>query len=183
MANNLPLRGGHNTYGFTSCDVLNLGAFLDILVFSLNFILNVEIFKSLSLNPYAALRFLARSVRSSNAIALDSPYLPVLITGTSQSRHHFDTCLIHIESYKSPTAELFDIDSGRISIHPSLLEVVRVLLSLALEDDPWSTDSHVGTVDRISLTSYEVFGISAACEDEFVGVGAVSAVVVDAVGV
>ncbi|GKA37359.1 hypothetical protein Tco_0723924 [Tanacetum coccineum] len=61
--------------------------------------------------------------------------------------------------------------------------VVRVLISLALEDDPWSTDSHVGTVDRISLTSCEVFGISAASEDEFVGVGAVSAVVVDAVGV
>ncbi|GKF08331.1 hypothetical protein Tco_0042555, partial [Tanacetum coccineum] len=53
--------------------------------------------------------FPARSVRSSNAIALDSPYLLVLITGTSQSRHH--------ESHKSPTAELFDVDSGRISIH------------------------------------------------------------------
>ncbi|GKA52495.1 ribonuclease H-like domain-containing protein [Tanacetum coccineum] len=32
--------------------------------------------------------FLARSVRSSNAVALDSPYLLVLITGTSQSRQH-----------------------------------------------------------------------------------------------
>ncbi|GJT27701.1 hypothetical protein Tco_0907976, partial [Tanacetum coccineum] len=32
--------------------------------------------------------FPARSVRSSNAIALDSPYLLVLIIGTSQSRHH-----------------------------------------------------------------------------------------------
>ncbi|GJR21456.1 hypothetical protein Tco_0969983 [Tanacetum coccineum] len=53
--------------------------------------------------------FPAQSVRSSNAIALDSPYLLVLITGTSQSRQH--------ESRKSPTAELFDVDSGRISIH------------------------------------------------------------------
>ncbi|GJR81480.1 hypothetical protein Tco_0152265 [Tanacetum coccineum] len=32
--------------------------------------------------------FPAQSIRSSNAIALDSPYLLVLITGTSQSRHH-----------------------------------------------------------------------------------------------
>ncbi|GJZ69185.1 hypothetical protein Tco_0632735 [Tanacetum coccineum] len=53
--------------------------------------------------------FPAQSVRSSNAIALDSPYLLVLITGTSQSRQH--------ESRKSPTAELFDVDYGRISIH------------------------------------------------------------------
>ncbi|GJZ54973.1 hypothetical protein Tco_0610166 [Tanacetum coccineum] len=33
-------------------------------------------------------RFLAQRIRSSNAIALDSPYLLVLITGTSQSRQH-----------------------------------------------------------------------------------------------
>ncbi|GJU68162.1 reverse transcriptase domain-containing protein [Tanacetum coccineum] len=33
-------------------------------------------------------RFPAQSVRSSNAVALDSPYLLVLITGTSQSRQH-----------------------------------------------------------------------------------------------
>nr|GEV13969.1 hypothetical protein [Tanacetum cinerariifolium] len=32
--------------------------------------------------------FLAQSIRSSNAIALDSPYLLVLITGTSQSTQH-----------------------------------------------------------------------------------------------
>nr|GEW32465.1 zinc finger, CCHC-type [Tanacetum cinerariifolium] len=61
--------------------------------------------------------FLAQSIRSSNAIALDSSYLLVLITGTSQSRQHVDTSLIHLESRKSPTAELFDVDSGRISIH------------------------------------------------------------------
>ncbi|GJV07390.1 hypothetical protein Tco_1345046 [Tanacetum coccineum] len=54
-------------------------------------------------------RFLAQSIRSSNAIALDSSYLLVLITETSQSRQH--------ESRKSPTAELFDVDSGRIFIH------------------------------------------------------------------
>ncbi|GJV61812.1 hypothetical protein Tco_1467912 [Tanacetum coccineum] len=53
--------------------------------------------------------FPAQSVRSSNAVALDSPYLLVLITETSQSRQH--------ESRKSPTTELFDDDSGRISIH------------------------------------------------------------------
>ncbi|GKF28016.1 hypothetical protein Tco_0094358, partial [Tanacetum coccineum] len=50
-------------------------------------------------------------------IALDSPYLLVLITGTSQSRQHVDTSLIHLESRKSPSAELFDVNSRRISIH------------------------------------------------------------------
>ncbi|GKG05562.1 hypothetical protein Tco_0325648, partial [Tanacetum coccineum] len=62
--------------------------------------------------------FLAQSIRSSNVGALDLSYLLVLITGTSQSRQHdkIDTRLIHIESRKSPTAELFDVDSGRISI-------------------------------------------------------------------
>nr|GEW79913.1 hypothetical protein [Tanacetum cinerariifolium] len=53
--------------------------------------------------------FPAQSISSSNAIALDSPYLLVLITRTSQSRQH--------ESRKSRTAELLDVDSGRIFIH------------------------------------------------------------------
>ncbi|GJS46817.1 hypothetical protein Tco_0596938 [Tanacetum coccineum] len=60
--------------------------------------------------------FPAQSIRSSNAVALDLPYLLVLITET-QRRQHVDTSLIHVESRKSPTAELFDVDSGRISIH------------------------------------------------------------------
>nr|GEY51095.1 DNA-directed DNA polymerase [Tanacetum cinerariifolium] len=47
----------------------------------------------------------------------DSPNLLVLIIGTSQIRQHVDTSLIHLESRKSPTVELFDIDSERISIH------------------------------------------------------------------
>ncbi|GJT30894.1 hypothetical protein Tco_0911169 [Tanacetum coccineum] len=42
--------------------------------------------------------------------------LAVLVTGASQSRQHVGTSLIHIESCKSPTAELFEVDSGRISI-------------------------------------------------------------------
>ncbi|GJW50315.1 hypothetical protein Tco_0091666 [Tanacetum coccineum] len=42
--------------------------------------------------------------------------LSVLVTEASQSRQHVITSLIHIESRKSPTAELFDVDSGRISI-------------------------------------------------------------------
>ncbi|GJT44558.1 hypothetical protein Tco_0953273 [Tanacetum coccineum] len=45
---------------------------------------------------------------SSNAITLDSSYLLVLITGTSQSRQH--------ESRKSPTKILFDVGSRRIYI-------------------------------------------------------------------
>ncbi|GKE77877.1 hypothetical protein Tco_1543997, partial [Tanacetum coccineum] len=52
----------------------------------------------------------------SNAIGIDSPYLLVLITRTSQSRQHVDTSLIHIEFCKSPTIVLFDDDIGRISI-------------------------------------------------------------------
>ncbi|GJX95586.1 hypothetical protein Tco_0351384 [Tanacetum coccineum] len=51
--------------------------------------------------------FPAQSVGSSNTDVLDSPCLLVLITGTSQSRQH--------ESCMSPTAELFEVDSGRIS--------------------------------------------------------------------
>ncbi|GJR90822.1 hypothetical protein Tco_0214833 [Tanacetum coccineum] len=54
--------------------------------------------------------------------------LAVLVTGASQSKQHeshhrcfpvdpVDTSLIHLESRKSPTAELFDVDSGRVSIH------------------------------------------------------------------
>nr|GEW72294.1 hypothetical protein [Tanacetum cinerariifolium] len=34
-----------------------------------------------------------------------------------QNRYPVDTSLIRLESRKSPTAELFDVDSGRISIH------------------------------------------------------------------
>ncbi|GJX46060.1 hypothetical protein Tco_0271250 [Tanacetum coccineum] len=60
--------------------------------------------------------FLAQSVRSSNAIALDSLYLLVLIIGASQSRQHVDISLIHIESRKPFSKSLFDVDSSRISI-------------------------------------------------------------------
>ncbi|GKA89438.1 hypothetical protein Tco_0811250 [Tanacetum coccineum] len=60
--------------------------------------------------------FLAQSVGSSNTDVLDSPCLLVLITRTSQSRQHGITSSVHIESCKSPIAELFEVDSGRISI-------------------------------------------------------------------
>ncbi|GJV27842.1 hypothetical protein Tco_1384290 [Tanacetum coccineum] len=60
--------------------------------------------------------FPAQSVWSSNTDVLDLPCLLVLITDTSQSRQHVDTSLIHRESCKSPTAVLFDDDTGRISI-------------------------------------------------------------------
>ncbi|GJV35668.1 hypothetical protein Tco_1408145 [Tanacetum coccineum] len=60
-------------------------------------------FKKISLTGFPA-----QSVRSSNAIALDSLYLLVLITRASQSRQH--------ESGKPPTKSLFDVDSSRISI-------------------------------------------------------------------
>ncbi|GJZ42991.1 hypothetical protein Tco_0590246 [Tanacetum coccineum] len=51
-----------------------------------------------------------------------SPCLLVLITGTSQSRQHVITSLIHIESCKSPTKSMFDVGSSRIS---SLLEYCK----------------------------------------------------------
>ncbi|GJW31117.1 hypothetical protein Tco_0051149, partial [Tanacetum coccineum] len=60
--------------------------------------------------------FPAQSIGSSNTDVLDLPCLLVLIIGTSQSRQHVNTSLIHIESRKSPTAVLFDDDTGRISI-------------------------------------------------------------------
>ncbi|GJR50996.1 hypothetical protein Tco_1401517 [Tanacetum coccineum] len=60
--------------------------------------------------------FPAQCVGSSNTDVLESPCLLVLITGTSQSRQHIITSSIHIESCKSPTADLFNVDSGRISI-------------------------------------------------------------------
>ncbi|GKE77114.1 RNA-directed DNA polymerase, eukaryota, partial [Tanacetum coccineum] len=60
--------------------------------------------------------FPAQSVGYSNTYVLDLPCLLVLITGTSQSRQHVVTSLIHIESRKSPTAVLFDDDTRRISI-------------------------------------------------------------------
>ncbi|GJX64662.1 hypothetical protein Tco_0299005 [Tanacetum coccineum] len=62
--------------------------------------------------------FPAQSIGSSNTYVLDSPCLLVLITGTSQSRQH--------ESCKSPTVELFEVDSGRISIRHC--EYLRVSL-------------------------------------------------------
>ncbi|GJS11042.1 hypothetical protein Tco_0367838 [Tanacetum coccineum] len=85
-------------------------------------------------------RFPAQSVGSSNAIALDSPYLLVLITETSQSRQHVDTSLIHIESRKPPTAELFDVGSRRISIvtantkeyHSDVLAVITRIMRRTL---------------------------------------------------
>ncbi|GJW44131.1 hypothetical protein Tco_0072930 [Tanacetum coccineum] len=52
-------------------------------------------------------RFSSSKRRIFNTYVLDSPCLLVLITGTSQSRQH--------ESCMSPTAELFEVDSGRIS--------------------------------------------------------------------
>ncbi|GJW64931.1 hypothetical protein Tco_0116815 [Tanacetum coccineum] len=54
----------------------------------------VEDFDSLSFHHVGSIRrtsligFPAQSIRSSNAIALDSPYLLILITGASQSRQH-----------------------------------------------------------------------------------------------
>ncbi|GKE34490.1 hypothetical protein Tco_1453812, partial [Tanacetum coccineum] len=68
-----------------------------------------------NLRRISLIGFPARSVGSSNADALDLPYLLVLITGASQSSQHDKS--ESDKSRKSPTAELFDVDSGKISIH------------------------------------------------------------------
>ncbi|GJW28675.1 hypothetical protein Tco_0045550 [Tanacetum coccineum] len=77
---------------------------------------NLECFVGGRIQRISLTGFLAQSVGSSNTDVLDSPCLLVLITGTSQSRQHVITSLIHIESCKSPTKSLFDVGSSRISI-------------------------------------------------------------------
>nr|GEW41869.1 copia protein [Tanacetum cinerariifolium] len=104
--------------------------------------------------------FPALSVRSSNAYALDSSYLLVLNTRTSQSRQHdmsesdsdylsdsvinsftvrypVDKILIHIESRKSPIATLFDVDFGRISIHHLPSDVYSFVNHNRVAKDLW----------------------------------------------
>ncbi|GJZ71431.1 hypothetical protein Tco_0635282 [Tanacetum coccineum] len=69
----------------------------------------VETLRYIQFRRISLTGFPPQSVRSSNAVVLDSPYLLVLITETSQSRQH--------ESRKSPATEMFDVNSRRISIH------------------------------------------------------------------
>ncbi|GKC36015.1 retrovirus-related pol polyprotein from transposon TNT 1-94 [Tanacetum coccineum] len=103
-------RASVNLYPGILCHLVILCLYLhahyleSLLTISLNIDLLLDLLAILSLIFFEE----AQSVRSSNADALDSPYLLVLITGMSQSRHH--------ESRKSPTAVLFDVDNGRISI-------------------------------------------------------------------
>ncbi|GJV92657.1 hypothetical protein Tco_1540470 [Tanacetum coccineum] len=65
-------------------DIINIGSFLKVLV--LNHYVLVR--KILYIIRTSLTGFPAQSVRSSNANALDSPYLLVLNTRTSQSRQH-----------------------------------------------------------------------------------------------
>ncbi|GJX89032.1 hypothetical protein Tco_0341046 [Tanacetum coccineum] len=68
--------------------------------------------------------------------------LAILITGASQSRQHVDISLIHIESRNLPTAELFDVDSGRISIvtvntkeyHSDVLAIIIGIMRRTLDN-------------------------------------------------
>ncbi|GJV87368.1 reverse transcriptase domain-containing protein [Tanacetum coccineum] len=87
-----------------------------ILYLVLDVSLSVDVASLVQFRRTSLTGFPAQSIRSSNAIALDSPYLLVLITGTSQSRQHVDTSLIHIEPLQSPTKSLFDVGSSMISI-------------------------------------------------------------------
>ncbi|GJV26023.1 hypothetical protein Tco_1378718 [Tanacetum coccineum] len=93
--------------------------------------------------------FPSQSIRSSNAIALDSRYLLVLITGTSQSRQH--------ESRKSPTKSLFDVGSRRISIvtvntkeyHSDVLAIItRIIRREADSKIPYSLKVLMG-LDKV----------------------------------
>ncbi|GJS21557.1 hypothetical protein Tco_0450189 [Tanacetum coccineum] len=57
-------------------------------------------------------------------------------------RYPIDTSLIHIESRKPPTAELFDVDSGRISIvtanikeyHSDVLAIITRIMHSTLNN-------------------------------------------------
>ncbi|GJS16045.1 hypothetical protein Tco_0410517 [Tanacetum coccineum] len=71
--------------------------------------------------------FPAQSIGSSNTDVLDSPCLLVLITGTSQSRQHVSTSLIHIESCKSPTKSLFVLlAQADFHLHCNNLNITRM---------------------------------------------------------
>ncbi|GKD31679.1 hypothetical protein Tco_1242457 [Tanacetum coccineum] len=91
--------------------------------------------------------FPAQSVGSSNTDVLDLPCLLVLITGTSQSRQHVDTSLIHIESRKSPTKSLFDAGSSRISI---FIKQTNVHMNSSLELQAHSTKKFTSASSVIS---------------------------------
>ncbi|GKC02432.1 hypothetical protein Tco_0994042 [Tanacetum coccineum] len=68
--------------------------------------------------------------------------LAILVTGASQSRQHVNTSLIHIESHKPPTTELFDVNSGRISIvtvntkeyHSDVLAIITRIMRRTLDN-------------------------------------------------
>ncbi|GJX21169.1 hypothetical protein Tco_0223846 [Tanacetum coccineum] len=67
--------------------------------------------------------------------------LAILVTRASQSRQHIDASLIRIESRKPPTAELFDVDSRRISIvtvntkeyHSDVLAIITRIMRRTLD--------------------------------------------------
>ncbi|GJS56566.1 hypothetical protein Tco_0629928 [Tanacetum coccineum] len=65
---------------------------------------------------FAWISMLFQGMTSTRTFLGFAAVLAVLVTGASQSRQHVSTSSIRIESCKSPTAELFDVDSRRISI-------------------------------------------------------------------
>ncbi|GKA10444.1 hypothetical protein Tco_0689877 [Tanacetum coccineum] len=105
--------------------------------------------------------FPAQSVGSSNTDVLDSPCLLVLITGTSQSRQHVITSLIHIESCKSPTKSLFDVGSSRISIFtiqlpdPPCSSGVKTSLTESSVQDTINLSSDKALVKQVSLSGIQ----------------------------
>ncbi|GJS07905.1 hypothetical protein Tco_0364701 [Tanacetum coccineum] len=97
---------------------MSLSLFLELSCF---LILMILAFKEFSLTGVSS-----SSVGSSNTYVFDLHACSVLINGTSKAGQHVDTSSIHIESRKSPTAVLFDDDTGRISIRHC--EYLRVSL-------------------------------------------------------
>nr|GEV47006.1 integrase, catalytic region, zinc finger, CCHC-type, peptidase aspartic, catalytic [Tanacetum cinerariifolium] len=109
--------------------------------------------------------FPAQSIRSSNAIALESPYLLVLITGTSQSRKTRVTKILQDdqapEEINCAYQEYPDSfhprnrSEGFFEINSFILAVVRVLLSLVPEGDPYSIEILEGMVDKTYACSMD----------------------------
>ncbi|GJS23212.1 hypothetical protein Tco_0451844 [Tanacetum coccineum] len=108
--------------------------------------------------------FPSQSVGSSNTDVLDLPCLLVLITETSQSRQHVDTSLIHIESRKSPTAVLFDDDTGRISIRHSCglndVQQVHISYGVAKSDELRHSSTNARILPNFTIAMVESMGMS-----------------------
>ncbi|GKC81248.1 hypothetical protein Tco_1136965 [Tanacetum coccineum] len=124
-----------------SCDLVSLPtcSYLEsLLTISLNIDLLLDLLTILSLMFFEEVLVYQNSRKTLTHIQFRSisligfPAQSILVTRASQSRHH--------ESRKSPTAELFDVDTGRISIvtvntkeyHSDVLEIIPRIMRWTL---------------------------------------------------